>query len=105
MNLRQLFFACFVSMFALTVGSPRCLAQPGDAEYPIPIQERRKLTDSLQKSAEQLTQELVDAGSKRGGLHSRRGDAWSRLFSRSNMRSPMVLRVSIYPFISKPFTE
>ena len=63
-------------MFALTVGSPRCLAQPGDAEYPIPIQERRKLTDSLQKSAEQLTQELVDAGSKRGGLHSRRGDAW-----------------------------
>lgn len=76
MNLKQLAFACFVSMFALMIGSPQCLAQAGDAEYPIPIQERRKLTDSLKKSAEQLTEELIDAGSKRGGLLSRRGDAW-----------------------------
>lgn len=76
MNLKQLAFAYLLSMLALTVGSSRCLAQPADPEYPIPIQERQKLTSSLRKSAEQLTQELVDAGPKRSGLLSRRGDAW-----------------------------
>ncbi len=74
MKLRESILLSVTLLLALNSAIEDCCAQPAARKHPISSEDRDKLTESLRKNAEVLSEKLLEEDSSRVRLWSQRGD-------------------------------